>query len=233
MSTISLARQVDRPARKDFPQLGILVPVYNEAQAIWPFYQALAPVLAKIGGEAEILFVDDGSRDDTREVIRNLRATDGRVHLIGFSRNFGKEAALSAGVDRINSDVVVPMDVDLQDPPELIIDFLKLWRDGYDVAFGIRVDRNSDTAFKRTTAKIFYRFFNSLTKDRIPEDTGDFRLMDRRVVEALATATRTESLHEGIIRMGWIQKRRGALHKAAAWYGGRQNPCSWIVAACP
>lgn len=192
----------DQKEPRRFNRIGILVPVFNEEAAIVPFHTALQPILAKLGAEVEILFIDDGSTDGTRRAIRDLNRRDPRVRMIGFSRNFGKEAALSAGIDRVDADVVVPMDVDLQDPPELILEFVRRWQEGYDVVFGTRVDRASDTSFKRATASLFYRFFNSLARDKIPGNTGDYRLMDRRVVEALRRLPERNRFMKGLF--AWV-----------------------------
>ena len=187
---------------RELRRIGIVVPVFNEELSIGAFHQALQPILSELGCAVEILFVDDGSKDRTRAVIKELGAKDPRIRLIGFSRNFGKEAALSAAIDRIDADVVVPIDVDLQDPPELIIEFVRLWREGYDVVLGTRVNRGSDTTFKRTSARLFYRCFNVLARDKIPDNTGDFRLMDRRVVEALRRLPERNRFMKGLF--AWV-----------------------------
>ncbi|MGY2436607.1 glycosyltransferase family 2 protein, partial [Escherichia coli] len=133
------------------------------------------------------MFVNDGSRDSTRAVIEQAITRDPRVTLVNLARNFGKEAAMTAGLHHAKGDAIVPMDVDLQDPPALILEFVKLWQTGdYDTVYGIRVDRSADTPMKRITAGGFYRFFNMLSSTtKLPENAGDFRLIDRRVVEAL------------------------------------------------
>jgi glycosyltransferase involved in cell wall biosynthesis len=133
------------------------------------------------------VFVNDGSRDRTRKVVEEVIEKDPRVTLVNLARNFGKEAAMTAGLHHARGDAVIPMDVDLQDPPSLILEFVRLWQDeGYDTVYGVRTDRNADTAMKRLTAGGFYRLFNAVsTTTRIPENAGDFRLMDRRVVEVI------------------------------------------------
>jgi len=188
--------------RREPVSLGVVVPVYNEADAIPPFYQALKPVLEPLGYETQILFVDDGSTDDTRAAIRQLQARDPSVRLVGLSRNFGKEAALSAGIDRINTDVVVPIDVDLQDPPNLIPKMIERWREGYDVVYAVRTDRSMDAFGKRVTASSFYRLFNKISHERIPEDVGDFRLIDRRVVAALRQLPERNRFMKGLF--AWV-----------------------------
>ena len=182
--------------------LGVLVPVYNEVEAIKPFYQSLKPVLSGLGCCTEVLFVDDGSTDGTRAAIKRLQAKDPSVRLVGLSRNFGKEAALSAGLDRLDTDVVVPIDVDLQDPPDLISTMIERWQEGYDVAYAVRSDRSVDKWTKRATAGLFYRIFNAIGSSQIPVDAGDFRLIDRRVVTALRQLPERNRLMKGLF--AWV-----------------------------
>lgn len=168
-------------------RLSLVVPVYNEEESIDAFISAIDAELAPLKDRLEIVFVNDGSRDRTREVVEQAIARDPRVTLVNLARNFGKEAAMTAGLHQAKGDAMVPMDVDLQDPPALILEFVKLWQTGdYDTVYGIRVDRSADTPMKRLTAGGFYRFFNALsTSTKLPENAGDFRLIDRKVVEAL------------------------------------------------
>ena len=182
--------------------LGIVVPAYNEADSIEPFYRALQPVLSNLDCKTEILFVDDGSTDDTRAVIRHLQTGDSRVRLVGLSRNFGKEAALSAALDRIETDVVVPIDVDLQDPPELIPALVERWCAGFDVVHAVRNDRTTDTFAKRLTAALYYRIFNAISYDQLPPGVGDFRLIDRRVVHALRQLPERNRFMKGLF--AWV-----------------------------
>ncbi|WP_245392648.1 glycosyltransferase family 2 protein [Salinicola halimionae] len=166
--------------------LSIVVPVMNEESAIDRFLEAVNHALDSIVPQLEILFVDDGSTDSTLAGLRQRASADSRVRVLSLTRNFGKEAAMTAGLDHARGDAVVPMDVDLQDPPEVIVEFIRLWRDqGYDMIYGIRGSRDEDTQAKRTSAGLFYRFFNRLAETPIPSNAGDFRLMDRRVVEAI------------------------------------------------
>ncbi len=182
--------------------LSIIVPVLNEEDAIDGFYAALLPAVAPLGIPLEILFVDDGSTDGTRAKLAELHRRDPRVRVVAFTRNFGKEAALAAGIDHAGGEVVVPIDVDLQDPPELIATFLERWREGYDVVYGVRSDRGTDTAMKRQTAGLFYRWFNRIATSPIPNDTGDFRLIDRRVVEALRKLPERNRFMKGLF--AWV-----------------------------
>lgn len=165
--------------------LSILVPVLNEEEAIPIFIGKIAEVLAPLGLATEIIFVDDGSTDRTAEVVATAHAADPGIKLVRLSRNFGKEAALVAGLEASSGAAVVPIDVDLQDPPELIADFVRLWRDGYDVVYGKRERRDDDSRAKRQTAGLFYMVFNKLSTVKMESDVGDFRLMNRRTVNAI------------------------------------------------
>jgi glycosyltransferase involved in cell wall biosynthesis len=170
--------------------ISVIVPVKDEEQAIAPFVERVGEVvggIASVGGDRfEILFVDDGSTDGTLDAIRRAHDSDPRVRAISLSRNFGKEAALTAGLDHARGEAVVPMDVDLQDPPEVLPEMIEKWRAGFDIVYGVRSDRASDSLPKRMTADLYYRAHNWLSNDKIPEHAGDFRLLDRKVVEAIA-----------------------------------------------
>jgi glycosyltransferase involved in cell wall biosynthesis len=168
------------------PTVSIVVPVYDEAGAIEPFVAAVSAAVEGVDADFEVVFVDDGSTDETTDEVRTVsRRSSVPVRLVALSRNFGKEAALTAGIDAARGDAVIPMDVDLQDPPELIPQFIGKWREGYKVVYGRRMDRASDSWMKRSTAGAFYRLFNSMSQTDIPPNAGDFRLIDRAVVDAL------------------------------------------------
>jgi len=169
----------------DGVELSLVVPMYNEAAALDVFFRRAVPVLEQVSGRFEIVFVDDGSRDPTLDLLRAWHRRDARIKVVALSRNFGKELALTAGLDFARGAAVIPIDADLQDPPEVIADLVARWREGYDVVLARRADRQSDTPAKRATARLFYRLINLLSEIEIPADVGDFRLMDRRVVEAL------------------------------------------------
>jgi polyisoprenyl-phosphate glycosyltransferase len=178
--------------------LSVVVPVFNESESIPLFVERVVPVLDGLDVDSyEIIFVDDGSVDGTWRVLRELAHPS--VRRLRLSRNFGKEAALTAGLDGSRGQAVVVMDVDLQDPPELIPEFLRLWREGYDVVYGARADRRSDEFRKRITSGAFYRLFNALSDDPIPVDAGDFRLMDRAVVEAVRIMPERSRFMKGIL----------------------------------
>ena len=167
------------------PFLSIVVPVFNESQALDLFFDRISPILDSTGFDYEILCVNDGSRDDTLVRLSEIRATNPRLKILDLSRNFGKEPALTAGLEHSSGDIVIPIDVDLQDPPELIPKMIEKWHEGYEVVLGVRADRSTDSFMKRFTANSFYRLFGRISQVEMPSNAGDFRLMDRRVVDAL------------------------------------------------
>ncbi|MTE01766.1 glycosyltransferase [Paracoccus sp. YIM 132242] len=184
-------------------RLSIVVPVLNEEEAIGIFLQRIVQVIRKIEDlDYEIIFVDDGSSDDTSRIVHKAHAENPAICLVRLSRNFGKEAALTAGLEAASGDAVVPMDVDLQDPPELVAEFVRLWRDGYDVVYGQRIDRASDTGAKSGSAGLFYSLFNRLSSLRIEPNVGDFRLMSRPALEATLQLRERNRFMKGIF--AWV-----------------------------
>jgi len=183
--------------------LSLVVPFYNEAESIQSFSDAILPVLEAIPEVSwEIVCVDDGSKDGTLIKLVALAQADPRFRVLEFSRNFGKEAALTAGIDASKGQAVIPIDADLQDPPELIGDMVQAWRAGAEVVLARRIDRSSDGALKRKTAAWFYQLHNKLSKIKIPENVGDFRLMDRAVVEALKLLPERQRFMKGLF--AWV-----------------------------
>lgn len=184
------------------PLLSLVVPVCNEAGAVAPFVARVRDVMRELPAcRFEIVFVDDGSTDATRTHLREHVQAQGsgpRVRAVLLSRNFGKEAALSAGLDAASGDAVIPMDVDLQDPPELIVPMVARWREGFPVVLARRSDRRSDGMMKRASANWFYRVHNRLADVALPENVGDFRLLDRRVVDVLRTLPENRRFMKGI-----------------------------------
>jgi glycosyltransferase involved in cell wall biosynthesis len=171
-----------RPA---LPLISLIIPVYNEDAAIPLFLSELDRRLVLPDTRLELVFVNDGSADGTLAQLLATAASRADVTLVNLSRNFGKEAAMTAGLDHAHGDAVVLMDVDLQDPPELVAVFVEKWRQGYDIAYGLRESRDGETRLKTTTAHLFYAWFNRISDTAIPPNVGDFRLLDRRVVDAL------------------------------------------------
>ncbi len=182
--------------------LTVVVPAYNEAAVLAQFHARLAAVLDGLDGDAGVLYVDDGSRDATWQVIGELARADARVAALKLARNFGKEAALTAGLDQVDADAVLVIDADLQDPPELIPQFIALWREGYDVIYGQRLARDGETWLKRATAAGFYRVMQRLSSTQIPPDTGDFRLMSRRALDAMRGLRERQRFMKGLF--AWV-----------------------------
>ena len=207
--------KVEEYARLMPVELTVIVPVKDEQDGIHPFVTRTSAVLDAIenaeGGALnwEILFVDDGSTDATLAAIMAARLKDDRIRGISFSRNFGKEAALSAGLDHASGACVIPIDVDMQDPPEVIGDMIDKWRDGFDVVYGVRRDRMTDSLPKRLTADLYYRAHNWLSRDKIPEHAGDFRLLDRKVVDVIRALPERNRFMKGLF--AWSGFRQTAI----------------------
>jgi glycosyltransferase involved in cell wall biosynthesis len=181
--------------------VSLVVPVFNEEASIGIFLEAIAPIIEALGCKYEILFVNDGSSDNTLQALRSAKARDAAVKILSLSRNFGKEAALTAGLDHAKGDVVIPIDADLQDPPELISTFIARWRDGADIVYGVRSSRASDGVLKRITAGYFYKLFNLISPIQIPFNAGDYRLMDRKVVDEINKLRERSRFMKGL--MAW------------------------------
>jgi len=187
-------------------KLTVVVPAYNESEGLRDFHTRLAAVLDGLDLDSEVLYVDDGSRDDTYAVMVSLRAADVRVSTLKLSRNFGKELALTAGLDYVDADAAIVIDADLQDPPELIPTFVQHWREGYDVVYGTRASRAGETGFKKLTSSGFYRVMEKLSATPIPRDTGDFRLLSRRALDALKQVRERQRFMKGLFT--WVGFRQ-------------------------
>lgn len=190
-------------------KISVVAPAYNESENVDVFYETLKDVLESITADWEIICVNDGSRDDTLAKLIALHQKDPRVKVIDLSRNFGKEIALTAGLDHAGGDAVVPIDFDLQDPPELIRKMVELWQEGYDVVYATRIKREGETFLKKVTASLFYRFIRKITHIDIPEDTGDFRLIDKRVIAELRRLRETHRFMKGLF--SWVGFRQISL----------------------
>ena len=192
-------RRARRPAD---PLLSLVVPVFDEQESIGLFIDTVVPLLEREGLRFEMVFVNDGSRDETLAHLLARSAGDRRIRIVNLSRNFGKEAALTAGIDHARGDILIPMDIDLQDPPELIGPFMARWREGYDIVYGVRTARHADTTAKRMSAGWFYWVFNSMSPVRIPPNVGDFRLVDRRAAEVLRQLPERNRFMKGLF--AWV-----------------------------
>ncbi len=184
------------------PTLTVVIAAYNEEAALPALHARLAAVLDQLTVEPRVLYVDDGSRDRTWELLEDIARRDPRVGVLRLSRNFGKEHALTAGLDLADTDAVVVIDADGQDPPELIPEFVARWQQGFDVVYGTRVSRAGESWLKKATAKAFYRVMNRLSQTGIPADTGDFRLMSRRVLEAMGRLRERQRFMKGLF--AWV-----------------------------
>ena len=200
-----------RKSRKKAPLLSIVVPVKDEENAVRPFVERVSAILDQIAAKEswEILFIDDGSSDETIAAVAAAHFREPRVRALSLSRNFGKEAAISAGLDHARGQAVVPMDVDLQDPPEVLIEMVEKWREGYEMVFGVRRNRASDSLPKRLTADLYYRAHNWMSHDKIPENAGDFRLLDRKVVDAIRKLPERNRFMKGLF--AWAGFRQAAV----------------------
>jgi dolichol-phosphate mannosyltransferase len=195
------------------PVLSLVLPIFNE-EAVIPELdrrlRALLSDLPEVGQDWEVLFIDDGSKDGSRALLEELAAREPRYKLLGFSRNFGHQLAITAGVDRAEGEAVVIMDADLQDPPEVVRDMLVKYREGFDVVYGVRRKREGETIFKRLTAAAFYRFMRAFLRVDLPVDAGDFRLMSRPMVLTLRALREQHRFVRGMV--AWVGFRQTAVH---------------------
>jgi glycosyltransferase involved in cell wall biosynthesis len=203
-----------------------VVPCFNEAEVLPAFHARLGEALAALGVASRVLYVDDGSSDDSYGVMRDLAVRDPRVCALRLARNFGKEAALSAGLDFLEADAIVLMDADLQDPPELLPAFWARFREGFDVIYGVRRSRRGEPLLKRATASVFYRVMGALSATPVPRDVGDFRLLSRRAVLALRRLPERQRFMKGLF--GWIGFRQiGIPYDRAPRAAGRTSWNYW------
>lgn len=184
----------------------VIIPMYNEELVIAHTYERLKKVMDGCGDPYELVFVNDGSRDRTVEIMQEISGRDANVKLIDFSRNFGHQVAITAGMDYAQGDAVVVIDADLQDPPEIILQMIDKWKEGYEVVYAKRLKRHGETLFKKVTAKLFYRLLRSMTSVDIPTDTGDFRLIDRKVCDVLRGLKEKNRYVRGLV--SWVGFRQ-------------------------
>ena len=183
-------------------RISVVVPIYNEEESLRECNNRLLNVLDNIQSDYEIIYVNDGSKDTSLTILKELAKNNKKIKVLSFSRNFGHQAAVSAGIEHSKGDCVVLIDGDLQDPPELISDMISKWNEGFDVVYGKRSKRNGETWFKKISAKMFYRTINQVSDIDIPKDTGDFRLMDRRVVDAFLKMPEKKRFIRGMV--SWV-----------------------------
>jgi polyisoprenyl-phosphate glycosyltransferase len=191
------------------PVLSLVLPIFNEEAVIPELHARLQEFLPRLGVETEVVFVDDGSRDRSLELLRGLAASEPRYRILSFARNFGHQAAITAGLDHARGAAVVVMDADLQDPPEVVLEMVAKWREGYDVVYGRRRSRQGETRLKLLTAKWFYRIFARMIPIEVPLDTGDFRLMSRRIVVVLRELRETHRFVRGLV--AWLGFKQTAV----------------------
>jgi len=211
------------PAEAGTQLLSIVIPCYNDEEVIGETVTRLKDFCTEVVNlNVELIFVNDGSSDRTWELMKELAAQDSRIKLIGFTRNFGHQIAVTAGIDAAKGDVVALMDSDLQDPPEVIHEMIAKWREGYDVVYGTRSERAGETAFRLAVTRQFYRLLNRLSDVPIPLDTGDFRLITRNVVNALRAMPERDRFVRGMV--SWVGFKQTAIqYRRAARFAGKSN----------
>jgi len=207
---------------KQKPVFSIIAPIYNEQESLPVLYQRISDVMASTGEPWELVLVDDGSQDNSAEIMRSLAEQDERIRPVILARNFGHQIAVTAGLDYSRGDAIVIIDADLQDPPEVILDLIEKWREGYEVVYAVRETREGETFFKLWTARMFYRVINRVTSMKIPVDTGDFRLMDRKVVDVMNQMREHHRFLRGM--SVWVGfKQIGVKYQRAARYAGQTH----------
>ena len=210
-------------------KLSVIIPMYNEEEVIAESYKRLNAVLSELGEDYEMIFINDGSRDRTMEIMLPIQAADKHVRIIEFARNFGHQVAVTAGMKYAQGDAALIIDADLQDPPELIPQMLEKWREGYQVVYGKRLKRDGESAFKLVTANMFYKVINSLTGNMVPRDTGDFRLIDRCVLNVMNAMPEHNRFLRG---MGsWVGFRQYAFeyHRDKRFAGETKYPLKKMI----
>ncbi|MDT3428091.1 glycosyltransferase involved in cell wall biosynthesis [Paenibacillus forsythiae] len=206
--------------------LSIIVPMYNEGENVSVFYEKITQILVSHNYDYKIICINDGSKDDTMERLRQLANHDKRVKVINLSRNFGKEIAMSAGLNYSKADIVIPIDADLQDPPEVIPLLIEKWKEGYDVVYATRKKRDGETWLKKATAHTFYRVMGKVTRFEIPADTGDFRLMTKQVVDALNQLPEQHRFMKGLF--SWVGfKQTSVTYYREPRYAGKSSFNYW------
>ncbi len=211
------------------PAVSLVLPIYNEEPVIPELSKRLTELLARLDVETEVVFVNDGSRDRSFEMLRELAHSIPQYRVLSFSRNFGHQAAITAGVDYATGEAVVVMDADLQDPPEVVLEMIERWKEGFDVVYAKRRSRQGESFFKLITAKIFYRVFAAMVPIEVPLDTGDFRLMSRRVVRELRGLREAHRFVRGMV--SWIGFKQTAVYydRPARFAGETSYPLTKMI----
>lgn len=210
--------------------LSIIIPCYNEEVVLRATHERLTKVMDQMPDlDYELIFVDDGSHDQTQQILTQLHLHDPHVRVLGLSRNFGHQIAVTAGLEEASGDAVVVIDADLQDPPEVIPQMVSLWRDGNDVVYGIRLEREGESTFKLWTAKVFYRVINRLSETKMPLDAGDFRLLDRKVVEVIKTMPERARFLRGMVSWTGFRQVSIPYARAARHAGDSKYPLAKMI----
>ncbi|GAA4838126.1 glycosyltransferase family 2 protein [Paenibacillus vulneris] len=202
----------------------IIVPMFNEQEVIEETYRRLKRVMDTLDERYELLFVNDGSKDRTADIVKELCAEDANVRLLNFARNFGHQIAITAGMDHAEGQAIVVIDADLQDPPEVILEMIELWKNGYDVVYGKRLERKGETWFKKWSAHLFYRLLKSMTSVDIPVDAGDFRLIDRKVCDVMKSMTEKNRYVRGLVSWTGFNQTFVEYTREERWAGVTKYP---------
>lgn len=212
--------------QKTQPELSLLIPCYNEAENLEILFSSLQSVLNPLNLDYEIVCINDGSKDETLKILIDYFDRDNRIKIINLSRNFGKEIAMSAGLDYTTGKAVIPIDADLQDPPELIIDLIEKWREGFDMVYAVRKSRQGESWLKKKTADYFYSFIGKISTIPIPANTGDYRLLDEKVVIALRKLPEKNRFMKGLF--SWVGYRQTAIYfERLPRHGGKSSFNYW------
>ncbi|MCS7464352.1 glycosyltransferase family 2 protein [Paenibacillus doosanensis] len=207
----------------------VIVPMFNEQEVIAETYARLKQVMDTLGEPYELLFVDDGSRDRTASIVKEISRNDPCVRMLGFARNFGHQVAITAGMDYAEGDAVVIIDADLQDPPGVIVQMIGKWKQGYDVVYGKRLKREGETWFKKTSAHMFYRMLKSMTSVDIPVDAGDFRLIDRKVCDVMKSLTERNRYVRGLVSWTGFRQTFVEYTREERWAGDTKYPLRKMI----
>lgn len=211
------------------PTLSVIIPIFNEEETLPELHRRLEGFLPSLGETWEVVFIDDGSKDGSAEILKTLSLTELRYRVISFGRNFGHQIAITAGMDYAEGDAVVVMDADLQDPPEVIAEMLKKWREGFDVVYGVRSKRLGETLFKKWTAALFYRVLRMMLGFEIPVDTGDFRLLSRPVVLTLRSLKERHRFIRGMVAWVGFRQTKVTYERQGRFAGETKYPLSKML----